>query len=114
MATQSRIDWVQIGTWLAVGYVAVKYVLPLLSGVDQAAKGAGNIIGDAIAAATLPGRVDVKSGIVFPDGKRIDLNKILAAGTYVDSDRQFVWQGAKYQLIAPRRSDGWFDAKRAP
>lgn len=113
MTTRSSdIDFVKIGTWLAVGYVAVKYLLPLLRGAEKARDAIANPIGDAIAYATLPGAVKVNSGVVFPDGTRVNLNKILASGTYINDARHFDWQGKEYELIAPRRADGWFDARK--
>lgn len=66
-----------------------------------------------ISSLTLPGTQHVAGGAVLPDGGYVSFDAIVSAGGKVDGNGNFAWNGARYRLIQPRRSDGNYDAIRA-
>lgn len=63
-----------------------------------------------ISSFTLPAAVHVTGGAVLPDGGYVSFDAIVQAGSKVDGNGLFTWNGARYRLIQPRRSDGNYDA----
>lgn len=107
---QKTVDLLKLGALVVAGYFAWRFV----SGAREKVETVGSAIGDAVAKLIVgKSTIAVKSGVVFPGGERVAMQKLLDSGVYLDQQGTFsLKNGARYQLVTPRRPDGWFDARR--
>ena len=110
MARAKSMDLSALLNTAVLGFVAF-LVLKAFRGMETALAPAARAAGQAYFNLTHGPGVQVMGAVKLPDGRRILIKDIVAAGSTINGQGFFRWQSVTYQ-VAGRNSDGDYTAVR--
>lgn len=110
-------DYLVIGALVAGVAIIWTAFDKIASAANKAGEAAADLVPQGVYDAIAGERAQVTASVILPNGDAVTFNKIVQQGgslQYLGTDRyEFTYNGTRYRVQPPRRSDGYYIAVRA-